>query len=157
MSTKSGFMRCPVTADLTGAAQCVAFNFRKTARALTKAYDVVLQPSGLRSAQFVALVWIAKLQPVSIGDLANVLGVDPSTLSRGLRLMQKQRLLTVSGRSAMRQRFVTLSAQGTRKLDDAVLLWQHLQEHLLAFIGRKNWDRMRQDMEKLSHHAGSPR
>jgi len=155
MSTKPRSILCRVTADLSGADQCVPFNLRKTTRALTKAYDVALRPSGLRSTQFVILVWVAQVQPVSIGDLANGLMVDPSTLSRALRLMQSQRLVTVSGRSAMRQRFVTLSAQGARKIESAVPRWRQLQEHFLGLIGKENWSKMQRNLRMLARHKVS--
>jgi len=96
------------------------------------------------------------LQPVSIGDLADVVGLDPSTLSRSLRLLQRQRLVTVSGRSAMRQRFVTLSARGARQMEDSVPRWRRLQEQFLDLIGKESWNKMQRDMEKLACHM-SPR
>ncbi len=37
---------------------CACFNFRKASRAVTQFFDVALQPSGLRSTQFVILVRI---------------------------------------------------------------------------------------------------
>jgi DNA-binding MarR family transcriptional regulator len=133
-----------------GVSCCVAFNFRKIARILTKTYDTALEPSGLRSTQFTILVGVAGLQPVSIGDLAKTLLLDPSTLSRGLRLMQRRRLVVVSRRSAMRQRFVTLSARGAQILADSMPLWRQIQEQLLAVIGHEKWKKMHQDLEKLS-------
>ena len=51
--------------DLNGTGYCGSFNFRRTARAVTKLYDMALQESGIRSTQFSILVGIAKNQPVS--------------------------------------------------------------------------------------------
>ena len=76
--------------DLTGTGYCASFNFRRTARAVTRLYDVALQDSGVRSTQFALLVGIAKNQPVAMGDLADVLMIDPTTLTRSLRLLQKE-------------------------------------------------------------------
>lgn len=90
---------------LPGLGYCVAFNSRKSARAVTKLYDLELVPSGIRSTQFAVLIGLAKSQPVSIGDLAETLLIDTTTLTRSLRLMRKQGLLTISERSTMRQRY----------------------------------------------------
>jgi DNA-binding MarR family transcriptional regulator len=144
---------CPVAADLTGAEYCVASAFRRTTRAITKAFDAVLQPIRLSSTQFAILVAVAKTQPVAVGDLADVLLVDPSTLSRSLVLMQKQRLVVVSGRSAMRQRFVTLSPQGARRLDDSVPRWRKVQAQFVNLLGSNHWKELQRDFEKLSRRA----
>jgi len=61
-------------------------------------------------------VGIAKHQPVSIGALAEVLTIDQTTLTRSLRLLQKEGLITISERSTMRQRFLTIAPKGARTL-----------------------------------------
>src|SRR5690349_24348230 len=100
--------------DLNGTGYCASFNFRKTARAVTGLYDAALQKSGIRSTQFAILVGIAKNQPVSIGDLAEVLVIDGTTLTRSLRLLQTGGLITISSRAAMRRRFLTITPKGER-------------------------------------------
>src|SRR5438067_10317538 len=42
--------------DLDGTGYCASFNFRRTARAVTRLYDTALQESGIRSTQFAILV-----------------------------------------------------------------------------------------------------
>src|SRR5438105_14002806 len=101
----------PVKCDLSGTGRCAAFNLRKTALALTMLYDSVLEASGIRSTQFAILIAVAKTQPVSIGRLSELLLIDRTTLTRSLKLMQKEGLLEISQRLAMRQRFVTLTAK----------------------------------------------
>src|SRR6266566_4345782 len=65
--------KSPSKLDLNGTGYCASFNFRRTARAITKLYDTALQKAGIRSTQFAILVGIAKNQPVSIGALARSL------------------------------------------------------------------------------------
>src|SRR5712664_1806278 len=98
--------------DLTGTGWCSSFIFRLTARAVTQLYDSALQESGIRSTQFAILVGIAKKQPVSISALAAVLTIDQSTLTRSVRLLQKEGLITISKRSTMRQRFLMIANGG---------------------------------------------
>ena len=43
------------------AAICPSFNLRKSARAVSRMFDEALQPSGLRSGQFVMLLSVARL------------------------------------------------------------------------------------------------
>ncbi|HEV1994469.1 MAG TPA: MarR family winged helix-turn-helix transcriptional regulator [Candidatus Acidoferrum sp.] len=139
--------------DLNGTGYCASFNFRRTARAVTRLYDMALQESGIRSTQFAILVGIAKSQPVSIGALADVLVIDSTTLTRSLRLLQKEGLVTVSKRAAMRQRFLTVTAKGERTLARSLPAWRAAHERFVATIGSEYWDGMRSELERLAHVA----
>jgi DNA-binding MarR family transcriptional regulator len=136
--------------DLTGTGYCASFNFRRTARAVTRMYDMVLQEFGIRSTQFTILVGIAKNQPVSIGAMADVLLIDPTTLTRSLRLLQKQGLVIVSKRAAMRQRFLTLTPSGERVLARSLPAWRIVHERFLAMVGPDSWIGLRNELEKLA-------
>ncbi len=139
--------------DLNGTGYCASFNFRRTARAVTRLYDMALQESGIRSTQFAILVGIAKSQPVSIGALADVLVIDSTTLTRSLRLLQKEGLVTISERAAMRQRFLSVTAKGERTLARSLPAWRAAQERFVATIGSEYWDEMRSELERLAHVA----
>jgi DNA-binding MarR family transcriptional regulator len=139
--------------DLSGTGYCASFNFRRTARAVTRLYDMALQESGIRSTQFAILVGIAKSQPVSIGALAGVLVIDSTTLTRSLRLLQKEGLISVSKRSAMRQRFLAVTAKGERTLARSLPAWRAAHERFVATIGSGYWDELRNELERLAHVA----
>src|ERR1700756_5014584 len=102
--------------DLKGTGSCAAFNFRRTARAVTRLYDLALEPSGIRSTQFAILTAIAKFQPVAISRIGEILVLAKTTLTRSLRLMQKQGILEISPRSTRRQRFLNLTDAGAKSL-----------------------------------------
>lgn len=136
--------------DLTGTGYCASFNLRRTARAVTRAYDAALQKTGMRSTQFAILVGIAKTQPVSIGTLAEVLIIDPTTLTRSLRLLQKEGLITISNRSTMRQRFLALTGKGERSLTRSVQAWRKAQEQFVSAVGTEQWKDLRNRLENLA-------
>lgn len=142
-----------IRSDLSGSRYCVAFNCRKTARAVTRFYDLALTPSGIRSTQFAILVGIAKSQPVSIGGLSDMLSIDTTTLTRSLHLMRRQGLLRVSERSTMRRRFVTLTRTGARIFDRSIPLWRRAQTRLVSAIGEARWMALQQQLEQLSSLA----
>ena len=139
--------------DLTGTGYCASFNFRRTARAVTSLFDEALQTSGIRSTQFTILVGIAKSQPASISAIAKVLVIDRTTLTRSLRLLQKEGFLSISERSQMRQRFVRLTPQGEKALALALPLWRKIQTHFIDAIGSDHWLNLRNELERLSHVA----
>jgi DNA-binding MarR family transcriptional regulator len=139
--------------DLRGAAYCASFNFRRTARAVTRLFDLAFQGSGIRSTQFTILVGVAKTQPTSIGSLADLLIIDPTTLTRSLRLLAKEGLLDISERSAMRQRFVTLTPEGERALARSLPAWRATQERWVQTVGAEHWIELREELEKLARLA----
>ena len=143
----------PSPLDLNGTGYCASFNFRRTARAVTRLYDMALKESGIRSTQFAILAGIAKNQPVCIGDLADVLIIDSTTLTRSLRLLQKEGLVAISNRAAMRQRFLTITAKGKRTLARSLAAWRKTHEHFVATIGSEYWIELRSELERLAHVA----
>src|SRR6202790_5223360 len=137
--------------DLHGTGYCASFNFRRTARAVTSLYDMALRETGIRSTQFAILVGIAKNQPVSMGALADVLVIDSTTLTRSLRLLQKEGLVAVSNRAAMRQRFLTITAKGEHTLARSLPAWRKAHEHFVATVGSEYWMELRNELERLAH------
>src|SRR5258707_635935 len=139
----------PTPLDLNGTGYCASFNFRRTARAVTRLYDVALQKSGIRSTQFAILVAVAKNYPISIGALGEMLVIDGTTLTRSLRLLQKAGLVAVSNRAAKRQRFLSLTTRGENTLARAVPAWRKAQERFEATIGTEHWVELRKELERL--------
>jgi DNA-binding MarR family transcriptional regulator len=114
---------------------------------------MALEESGIRSTQFAILVGIAKNQPVSIGNLAEVLAIDSTTLTRSLRPLEKEGLLVISNRAAMRQRFLTITAKGEHALARSLPVWRRAQEKFVAAIGSEYWVELRSELERLAHAA----
>lgn len=140
----------PSKLDLTGTGYCASFNLRRAARAVTRAYDAALEETGMRSTQFAILVGIAKKQPVSIGALSDLLVIDPTTLTRSLGLLRKEGLITISNRSAMRQRFVGLTSKGERALARTLPAWRKVQEQFVSTLGAEQWNDLRNKLENLA-------
>jgi DNA-binding MarR family transcriptional regulator len=139
--------------DLAGTGYCASFNFRRTARAVTRLYDQALEAAGVRSTQFTLLVGIAKNQPVAMGALAEIVMIDPTTLTRSLRLLEKEGLIQISGRSAKRQRFLKLTRKGGQALKSSLPAWRKVQERFVTTVGSKYWDDLRNELERLAYVA----
>jgi DNA-binding MarR family transcriptional regulator len=136
--------------DLTGTGYCASLNFRRTSRTVTRMYDAAMLESGVRSTQFAILVAIAKLQPVSMGTLAKVLMLDSSTLTRSLRLLQKEGMIEKSKRGEMRQRFLKLTNSGEKALQRSLPLWRAAHERFVATVGAKYWLKLRNELESIA-------
>jgi len=139
--------------NLNGTGSCASFNFRRTARAVTSLYDQAFEPFGIRSTQFSILIGIAKTQPTCISALSDLLVIDRTTLTRSLRLLKKQGLLSISDRSTKRQRFLTLTSKGERTLAASLPAWRKAQDRFVQSLGADYWTNFRNDLEKLAHVA----
>ena len=139
--------------DLHGTGYCASLNFRRTARAVTRLYDLAFQGTGIRSTQFTILIGVAKVQPVSISALSSILVIDSTTLTRSLAKLQKQGLLTVSKRAARRRRFVSLTEAGVKALEESLPGWRAAQERFVKAVGAEFWLGFRGELERLAHVA----
>lgn len=139
--------------NLNGTGTCASFNFRRAARAVTSLYDRAFEPFGIRSTQFSILVGVAKTQPTSISALSDLLVIDRTTLTRSLRLLKKQGLLSISARAEKRQRFLELTPRGARTLAASLPAWRAAQERFVHKIGAAYWANFRNELENLAHVA----
>ena len=145
--------RGPERPDLAGTSACAAYNFRRAARAVSRFYDAVLEPSGIRSTQFAILTAVAKLRPIPIGRIGEILLIDPTTLTRSLRLLEKDGLIEVAPRGERRQRLVTLTSQAEKVLARAVPLWREAQARYLASLGGADWPEFKARLEQAARAA----
>jgi DNA-binding MarR family transcriptional regulator len=139
--------------DLHGTGYCASLNFRRTARAITRLYDLAFQGTKIRSTQFTILIAVAKAQPLSISALGSILVIDSTTLTRSLGKLQKQGLLTVSKRAERRQRFVTLTEAGVKALEESLPGWRVAQERFVKTVGADFWLGFRSELERLAYVA----
>jgi DNA-binding MarR family transcriptional regulator len=136
--------------DLAGARGCAAFNLRRASRAVSMLYDDALAPSGLRATQFAILVAVARLQPASVGALAEVTISDQTTMTRNLRLMVREGLIEMSARGAKRMKLVRLTKKGERKLARAIPEWRAVQDRLVGAFGAHKWREVRRQLEVMA-------
>jgi DNA-binding MarR family transcriptional regulator len=140
--------------DLSGTSTCAAYQFRRTSRAVARLYDAAIAPSGIRSTQFAILTAIAKLQPVSMSHVGEILVIDPATITRSVRLLKKDGLLEIAPRGLRRQRLLTLTLKAEKALAVAVPLWREAQARFIASLGGK-WKEFQDELERAVEVAVS--
>src|SRR5262249_59661242 len=102
--------------------------------------------------EFALLTAIAKLQPVAISRVAEILVIDLTTMTRSLKLLQKEGLVQIAPRGARRQRLLTLTSKAEKALAVAVPLWREMQARFLAELGKK-WPEFRDELEQAAEVA----
>jgi DNA-binding MarR family transcriptional regulator len=126
---------------------CACFKVRKAARAVTKLYEEVLRPIGLRATQFSLLMAARVIGPVTVVKLAQITVMDRTTLTRNLQILEKRRLIEIKPGEDRREREVTLTALGMEVLAKAVPLWEEAQDRVRQGLGE---EKMRNLMDDLS-------
>jgi DNA-binding MarR family transcriptional regulator len=123
-------------------------------RAVTQAYDVVLQPSGLRATQFTVLAKLAVAGETSLGDLAKRMVMDRTTLTRNLRPLERDGLIRSEVGQDRRSRALMLTAKGKTALDRALPLWRRAQDRMVQSLGGPRWRRLLDDLLEASGPTG---
>ncbi|MBC9880570.1 winged helix-turn-helix transcriptional regulator [Bradyrhizobium sp. INPA01-394B] len=136
--------------------RCNCAALRKASRHMTLFYDAALEPSGLRSTQYALLTEIHRRgdAPPSIGDLAEALVIDQSTIGQNLRPLQRDGLVTLERDEVdRRSRLVKLTRAGRTRLADARPLWLAAQETFENGFGKRAAAELR---NVLAGIAGDP-
>jgi len=115
---------------------CLGMRVRKAARLLAVHYDDYLRPADLKGTQFTLLNEIYLNPSITIGQLAERLGVDRTTLNRNLNLLERKELVMSRSGEDLRLRTLSLTPEGEKSLKIALPLWQIAQSGVEALLGR---------------------
>jgi DNA-binding MarR family transcriptional regulator len=129
--------------------QCACFNTRKAARAVTKFYDDILASSGLKSTQLTMLGAISISGPTRMSELADMLALDKTTLTRNLKLLEADGLIEVAAGDDRRVRIVALTQAGTDALALALPFWREAQRRVVEHLGEARWRGLFDDLAKI--------
>lgn len=133
--------------------RCVGLNLRRTDRLVSQVFDAALRPVGLKGTQFGLLVAIRAMQPVPLSRLAERIGLDRTTLTRNLALLERAGLVSTSRGSDQRERILDLTAHGTSVLGGAYPIWKATQARIEERMGARAALSLIADLKKLSAAA----
>ncbi len=118
---------------------CTALNLKKASRVVTKLFDDVLRPTGLRSTQLPILVTLRLLGPTPMRQLSAELVMSPTTLTRNLKPLLKRGMVQVLAGEDRRTREISLAEPGRILLEEAVPLWEEAQGITVESLGHARW------------------
>lgn len=129
--------------DIREVSACTGLRLRRTARSVTRIYDEALAGAGLTINQFGLLAqlygWhLQNERDPSIGQLAERLGLDATTLNRALKPLIAEGLVE-AGRDAddHRVRTTCLTDAGRSRLGRATKAWQGAQASISDGLGHE--------------------
>lgn len=136
-------------ADLLG--HCNNAVLRKAARRLGRLYDDVLEPSGLKTTQYILLTQIYDLGTPTMAGLADSLVMDLSATRHSLGPLIRDRFVRVRVDAKDRRvRRVSLTPTGVAKLQETMALWRQAQERLERALGEERAAKLRAELSFLA-------
>jgi len=117
---------------------CINTNLRKVSRVVSSFYDEMFRSTGLHANQMVLLIPPYLKGPIPINTMAELIGLNRTTLTRNLKPLMSKGLLTVEAGEDLRTRLVTLTPEGHDVLVDALPLWEAAQQQVIEMLGTQH-------------------
>jgi DNA-binding MarR family transcriptional regulator len=135
--------------------RCNISAVKKAARRLSLMYDTVLAPTGLKSTQYGILSELNSRGAAlpTVGQLAEELVMDRSTLGQNLRPLERDQLVTLlTDPRDRRSRLIALTQQGMAKLNEAAKYWRFAQDRFEAAFGKQEAAELRSVLYAIAHN-----
>lgn len=115
---------------------CLCLHVQRAARALARRFDQALQPIGLTNGQFSLLMSLNRPEPPAIAPVAQLLGMNRTTLTAALKPLERDGLVSVEVDPAdRRSRLLRLTDKGHAVLARAVPIWRRTHAAVDADLG----------------------
>ncbi len=109
---------------------------------VTKYYDAMLRPSGLHVTQFTLLQALNLAPEISQRQLAGLLEIDSTTLTRTLAPLRQKGWLRFEAGADRRELRLSLTAAGRREYKRALPYWQRAQKGLEQALGKADLNQL---------------
>ncbi len=129
--------------DLKEVQGCMLLRVGRLARRARQIYDRHLEPAGLTINQFGLLAHIyagstGNLPGHSLGALAEIIGMDPTTLNRNVKPLIAAGLAVNRADAADRRvRIIAISAKGAGLFERAIPQWRAAEGEVARIVGNE--------------------
>lgn len=135
---------------------CTCLRLRKAARRITQIYDGYVEPHGLTITQFGLLIHLKAHDGISVGALAEKLVMDPTTLTRNLRPLEREGLTALTpDPNDRRARCLRLTAKGREVLQAARPAWARAQRHVEEALGAGDTTTLHAALDRMLERLGA--
>ena len=128
--------------------ECLGVRVRMLSRIVTRTYDELLRPHGIKFSQMNILSVLALHGPIQPVQVGRRLSIEKSTLSRNVRLMEANGWLENLPGEANTQ-LLRLTRRGRELYTKAAPAWQQAQERLAELLGDRATAALRTAVNRL--------
>jgi len=133
------------------------FNLRKVTRAVTQFYDRHLEPAGIRATQFTLLLTLSAATGKTLTDMAEGLVMDRTTLTRNLKPLEREGLITTLKLADKRTKGYVLTEKGRAAIEKGVPLWHKAQQQIVGQLGAERYGRLLEELKLVRSFANMPK
>ena len=149
---RAGMLNAAAPAALTDLA-CACATARQVARVLTQLYDSRLRGTGVEAPQFALMMTLDKHGPCGQGALGRRYALDKTTMSRNLKLLERNGWIESVSTNDTRERRFALTDAGRKRLAAARPKWKKAQDELRSGMTPRQWNAMFDAFRAVAHAA----
>jgi DNA-binding MarR family transcriptional regulator len=101
------------------------------------------------------MMTLGQLGPMTVGSLAETLGMDASGVPRAIRPLAHDGLISVERGADRRQRVLSLTKLGRTRLDNARPAWSLVQAELVDAVGANRWLSLMDELRAVRRAAAN--
>ena len=129
---------------------CICISLRKAANHISKLYDHELCALDIKITQYSTLKNIQDLGNPTVHELSRKLDLERTTVLRNLDKLKKIDLISYNKNDVNKIKVISLTVNGTKKLNDAEVIWEKSQQKFLNAFGLNNKNQFDLFMNKIS-------
>ncbi len=129
---------------------CLCLHVQRGARALARRFDEAFRALELTHGQFSLMMSLNRPEPPTVGDVADVIGMDRTSLTAKLKPLERRKLVRVEPDTRDRRtRRLVLTDAGRALLARAVPIWRKTHAQLEEAVTPKRQADVRAAMNAL--------
>jgi DNA-binding MarR family transcriptional regulator len=129
---------------------CLCLHAQRAARALSRRFDEAFRPLGLTSGQFSLLNGLNRRVPPTLGQVAELLAMDRTTLTAALKPLERRGLVeSRADPNDRRARRLALTPTGAELLAQAIAVWRETHETVEQRLAPGQGRQLREGFNRL--------
>ena len=129
---------------------CACFNLRRAARLVTQKFDRAFRDSDITANQFSILMASYNQESILLTKMAKTLGMERTTLSRNLSLLEGRKMVSIAMGADKRERRIAITNKGISLLERTLPLWQRAQNEVVESVGQEEWEELLTGLHKVA-------
>jgi len=130
------------TSPFRACRDCMCSALRRASRAVTQHYEASFRGTGLRATQFTLLATLAQSGPLPLTELATMLGLERTSLTRNLRPLEKKGFVRALADDDQRVRRIAITKKGENTALAALDAWNQAQSTVEGVLRRAGIDKL---------------
>lgn len=125
----------PIETTLEVRDRCLCLSARRAARRVARVFDEALKAHGITNGQFSLLMSLNRPAPPRLTDLTELLGMDRTTLTAAVKVLERRGLMRqVQDSQDRRAKRLILTGEGEAVLIAALPVWRETQGRIEAAL-----------------------